>query len=760
MLLLITLVRCLDLSLSLKIITVVTVVPSPSESLNTLIPGGFFRQYQLLEQIGVGGQAVVWSALDKSRSRVYAIKFNKILDSDLTKPEEIGIKQKLEKLVELHHPHILPLQDYGSEERVRFMVSPYIPGGTLAVKIRTAPLSFEEVLRYGTEIASALDYLHSQGVIHRDLKSSNILLDLSNHTYLADFGLARLISTSTLAFHTGHGTPPYAPPEQVRSKEITLKSDIFSFGILLFEMFTGQLPWNGQRQLGVEQLHSTQELPNPREYVTGLPPLLTQVLRRVTSANPTLRPPSASEVMKMIYYVFDIPFESSQKETWYDESAARDKDAEALLKHGLTQWESSNGKFDLGLTKFALIDLQCNEMNTDSFNRFMLSHALTYGYNDHHWWSRVKTARDRLLVSSLLLEKENEVVTARILTHLTSDLELRGSTMGLPKSLVTSLFTIGTKTNDIILRHKILKGMRTLIRPRSAWNDPPLNPEQIKRLGELALEDSEVGDTAAELIGHLRSPSAVKVILNQGDEGRKVDVLLLIQRVAGSLPSFVPGSVRFRLSLEWILQRLTQQPVKLIGAYMLAFLGAALGIALQVYMTYNLPDFSDLPRIATSLERGLIIGSVFGLGIFATRVITERFHTSNAILSPLLGTIAGTLGINIALFIFHVLFLNTSPRGLLITLGCMVIALTFALGGLMRSRLIRIFLSSISILVAIIGTWLVHVNLAASPIELTPLFRYDYAWPLLQVLLTALVVAFSIGILANLIDLSVKEEYP
>jgi hypothetical protein len=234
--------------------------------------------------------------------------------------------------------------------------------------------------------------------------------------------------------------------------------------------------------------------------------------------------------------------------------------------------------------------------------------------------------------------------------------------------------------------------------------------------------------------------------------------LLLIQRVAGSLPSFVPGGVRSRLSLEWIIQRLTQQPVNLAGAYTLAFLGAALGIGIQVYLTINFPDFLNIARIATSLEQGLIIGSVFGLGLFLTRVIVERFHTSNPFLRIVLGTIAGALMMNIALLIFHTIFLSTPPMGLLITLGCAFIALTFAIGGLIGSRPLRMFISSLAVLIAVLGTWLVHVNLATSQVELTPIFKYDYAWTLAQVFFTALALAFPIGIFGNLINLAAKDE--
>ena len=726
---------------------------------NALTSGSLFRQYRLLEQIGVGGEGVVWSALDQEQGQIHAIKFKDVPDSAEVEADDMGDKHQLEKLVRLQHPHILPILEYGFEAQMRYTVSPYLPGGTLTQKIKTAPLSIEEILRYGTEIASALDYLHSEGVIHRDLKSQNILLDLRDNCYLTDFGLARLVSTSTVAFHTGHGTPPYASPEQIQSRALTSRSDLFSFGILLYEMFTGQLPWNGKKQLGMEQLNSEQELPDPREFNEGLPFVLADVLRRVTAADPDLRPPSAAEIMRVIRRIFTTPAEAPPAGKSDGGWRVRDEDVEQLLKRSFVQWNSTTGTYNLGLTKFALINLKREKINMELYKHFMLSQALTYAYNDDQWWLAVRDPRERLTISLRLLRKHNESITGRIIKHLAGDPNIAALPAGLPENMTTGLLETGIKTDNAFLRREIFDGLRALTQPKSAWGSPsPLDADQAKRLGGFALEDSEFGDTAAELIGHLRSASAVRVLLNQPDEERKIAALLLIQRAAGSLPPFVPGDIRFKLSTEWILQRLIQEPVSLVGAYVLAFLGAALGLGLQVYLTYNLPDILDTARITTSLVQGLIVGAVFGVGIFIIRVVMERFQASTAPLRVLIGTILGGMGLNIALLIFHVLFLNTPPHGLLITAACMLIALTFAVGSLFRSRLLRMALSSVSVFVAILGTWWIHTNFAASLVDLTPLLWYDYAWSLTQVAFTALGVALPIGILGNLVDLSIVEE--
>ena len=727
-------------------------------SLDTLTSGALFHQYKLLEKIGIGGQGVVWSALDQQNRQIFAIKFSEIPNTVEAQADDIRDEQQLEELVKLSHANILPLHEYGFDQGLRFTISPYIPGGTLAEKIKTTPLLPDDILHYAAEIASALDYLHSQEIIHRDLKTSNILLDLNQKVYLADFGLARLVTTSTLAFHTGHGTPPYAPPEQIQMKAITPRSDVFSFGIMLYEMFTGQLPWNGKKQLGLEQTHSKQELPDPREFNENLPEKLVDVLRQITSADPLLRPKTAGIAMKMLSYIFMASPENLAADTAKDNKAAINNEAEILLSHGLERWYATNGSYNLGLTKFTLIDLERDQIDLKMYSRFMLSQALTYGSNDDQWWSIVDNPRERLSVSSELLLKRNEGITGRIIGHLIDDKEIRLFPREMTEDMTSSLLEIGTTSDNVFLRHQIFEGIRALTQPGDAWNDVSLNTDQMKRLGIQALEDSDVGDIAAGLIGHLRSASAVQVILDQVDEERKYGTLLLIQQTAGSLPSFMDGNVRFRLTLEWVLLRLLQQPVRLISAYVASFLGASLGIGVQIYLTYRLPTFFDTARITASLEQGLIIGTVFGLGIFLSRVIVERFQTSRILPRILLGTISGGLVMNIALFIFHVLFLNTLPMGLLITAGCILVALFFSIGGLLRSRVLKVILTTASVFGAITGTWLMHVSSAATSLDLTPIFKYDYDWTLPEISSAAIGVAIFMGTLGNLIDLSALDE--
>jgi hypothetical protein len=131
-------------------------------------------------------------------------------------------------------------------------------------------------------------------------------------------------------------------------------------------------------------------------------------------------------------------------------------------------------------------------------------------------------------------------------------------------------------------------------------------------------------------------------------------------------------------------------------------------------LTYRLPEFMDAVRISSSLEQGLISGAVFSLGILLARALVERFSGANVFLRIFLGTAAGTIGMNIAVLIFHILFVHTPPGGFLITLGCMLISFAYALGGLIRSRWTGMVLSISAIVLAVTGTWWLHVTLASS----------------------------------------------
>lgn len=733
--------------------------PSP---LSDPRPGASFHQYQLLEQIGAGGQGVVWSALDRTKKRIVAIKLNEIPSTDQQKADDQVFERQASRLVVLRHPYILPMDDYGLSDKIRYMVTPYIPGGSLEDRLNAGALEINATLQCAAKIASALDYLHMQNVVHRDLKPANILMDYDQNLYVADFGLARILSTSTQAMHTGRGTPPYASPEQHTMAEMSVQSDVYSFGVMLYEMFTGQLPWKGAKILGIQQLHASDEIPDPAEINPNLPAGLMTVLRRLTAANPATRPPSVGAAMQAIYASFNTPPIVISTQYVADELSRHNNNAEQLLQASLAGWQMGDNGATLSLTKFAYIELKEGRARPESIpattQHFLLYNALLFGYNDDVWWGKVPNPQERSDIAGQLLHRENRAITTRVIRHLTNDMEIQALKLGLPEKATRALLETAIGSKDMALKEESLQFLRSFTPASKKWLPNAFGNETDHLLSTLAQEDTPLGDAAAGLIGHVGSAFATREILKFKDQDRRDEVLLLIQKNAGSLPGSIPANLRARISGEWLLDRLTARPLTLLLAYLSTFAGAALCAGLQVYLTYRLPNFMDLERITISTERGLILGASLGFGILVVKLIVESFPETNTAGRLLIASLAGGVILSATLFIYDVLFLQTVPEITLIAAGCLLWAAGFALAGLIRRRGWKMLLSYASVLLALTTTWFVHIRLAATPSVMSPIFFYEYSWSAAQVMQTILIVSLPLALLANLVRLSPAKE--
>ncbi|NHZ71589.1 MAG: protein kinase, partial [Aquificales bacterium] len=221
-------------------------------------------EYTLLETVGRGGEAEIWSGWDNRRNRVVALKITPT-------PGAVGgiptntlsdFEQQAHLIATLEHPHILPLYTFGTTVGYTYFAMRYSCMGSLADLLRGGALSIEETLDVTAQICSALAFLHARGVVHRDLKPDNVLLDSQRRVYLSDFGLARELGNETNILHTGRGTEAYASFEQHNRLGMTPQSDIYSLGILIYEMLAGKLPWEGAESLASRQYEDKEELPD------------------------------------------------------------------------------------------------------------------------------------------------------------------------------------------------------------------------------------------------------------------------------------------------------------------------------------------------------------------------------------------------------------------------------------------------------------------------------------------------------------------
>jgi len=265
------------------------------------LSGHMLGQYHLGELIGRGGMASVYRARQVSMDRDVAIK---VMSAALSHNAEFVARFEREARViaRLQHPHILPVIDFGRSDEHIYLVMRYVEGGILSDRLRASTLSISQANRFLNQIASALEYAHQRGVIHRDLKPNNVLLDEMDNVYLTDFGIAKMLAASTTSAHsltaTGSvmGTPAYMAPEQWRSEPVDARTDIYALGVILYEMLMGALPFQAETPFGMMYKHFDTPPPLPSLINPALPPTLEQVMLRALAKQPGERFQSARQM--------------------------------------------------------------------------------------------------------------------------------------------------------------------------------------------------------------------------------------------------------------------------------------------------------------------------------------------------------------------------------------------------------------------------------------------------------------------------------
>src|SRR5437763_905029 len=298
-------------------------------------------KYELRERLGQGGMAEVWKAFDTQLQRYVAIK---LLHPKLLEDPNFVTRFELEAqlIASLRHPNIVQIHDFqvirspGSSTPLAYMVMAYIEGQTLANYIGHTSAQGKipspvEIVNLFTSISLAVDYAHGKGMVHRDIKPANILLDKHNtarnpmgEPILTDFGLAKLlgVSAGTLTA-TSLGTPLYTSPEQAQGYAGNERSDLYSLGIILYEMVTGAPPFRGESPMAVLAQHLNVAPTSPAILNPNIPPALTMVILTALAKDPNARFARASAMTTALAQALGIPLPEGMNQAAYTPDAGQ-----------------------------------------------------------------------------------------------------------------------------------------------------------------------------------------------------------------------------------------------------------------------------------------------------------------------------------------------------------------------------------------------------------------------------------------------------
>ena len=713
-----------------------------------------FGQYDVVEHIGRGGMADVWSARDKRLNRMVAVKTVATGLSQETDPVAL-FEREARTIARLEHPHILPIYDFGEFEGQLYIVMRYVTGGSLEDMLERGPMPVKDVLQMGQSIAQALDYAHSNKVIHLDLKPPNILLDSHSSPYLADFGLATMLDPEGRAANPGSGTLLYMAPEQMTADVLDHRADIYSFALVLFHMLTGQLPFDATIPLALKQLQYQDELPNVDDINPDLPTYLTDVLRRGTSVLADSRPPTMGELIEDMrdvlgeatafavavdgdygeYPVSDIDPASMMTEQIIGMGDAALLEAVDLYSRARHAWAGGQGRFLLGVTHFMLMNDYYMEAERhgleldESGMQVFLRGALEYDQGIAYWWNLLDDA-NRRWVCLHAIRSENAPARIRALYRLETlpDDEKRPQ---IPKLVaqalqveineparLAALQVLGTRAR--LLKHdqdyqiqteyqgRLLTSMTRMgiqLRPPSVWQEAVYSPEIDLLIAETALDQGmpRVAEFAARIIGRMRSTTAVRHIAIQQHEGRPgaLRALALIRDEAPSLPSLVSRQARLYAWLYNSWRRLSHNPMGIVWRYIFAVLGGGIAMGAQVFITFRSQAIFTPQRWGNTIAIGLTFGVLIGFLVLLADEFSGRLRGfwpwwTRLLLSAFLGFLWGTLTWGA----YTWLFLQQNPEWDLMRFAGGGLAFGFVLAAMINLR------GWVSFLVTVIATYI------------------------------------------------------
>ena len=267
-----------------------------------------FGRYEIGKELSRGAIATVYRAYDPLFKREVALK---ILNKELL--DDPQVRERFERetriIAKLEHAAIVPVYDMGHDNNQLFFVMRYMSGGSLTERIQNRSLLLSQMAHIVQRVATALDYAHARGVIHRDLKPGNILFDEYNNAFISDFGIAKLTQATTTITKSGIlGTPTHMSPEQAKGEAVDGRSDIYSLGVILFEMLSGKTPYDATTPLGMAFKHATYPVPRILNVNPNLPAGVEMVIEKVMAKERERRYRSGLEFANAFVAILPEPF--------------------------------------------------------------------------------------------------------------------------------------------------------------------------------------------------------------------------------------------------------------------------------------------------------------------------------------------------------------------------------------------------------------------------------------------------------------------